>query len=166
MKLLAALMALIFSISSFAYTGSLKERGKNGREIQFTYDEKAHAAEFVLVENGKKSIVQSFVDVENPMDILNDLSIEKNSRSKRITEGYEDVTIGLARTLDMGMIFLFPITLATYGVYSLSYLYTYPADLLSKENKAIRKYTKLIEGKKTKAKTKVFDLVLDQIYEF
>lgn len=157
-----ALILTLGSVSSFACQGSIQERGSNRKIILCQEGEKAQLK--LLEANKEIKVINLEVGVATVSDIDSNLKYSRNKRSKGITEGYEDVTYFLARTLDMGMIFLFPITGAVYAGYSLSYLYTLPVDMFSKENIGYKKMGKLIKGKDVKASKKVFNYLAENLF--
>ncbi|GEM_PF-3634063 len=158
---LAFILAL-GSISAFACKGSIQERGSNRKLVLCQEGEKA---QLKLLEGNKAiKVLDLEVGVASVSDIDSELKYNRNKRSKGITEGYEELTYYLARTLDMGMIFFFPVTGAVYAGYSLSYLYTLPVDMFSKENIGYKKMGKLLKGKDVKASKKVFNYLSENLF--
>ncbi|MFY7992913.1 MAG: hypothetical protein ACOVP4_06455 [Bacteriovoracaceae bacterium] len=156
------LILALGSISAFACQGLIQERGSNRKIVLCQEGEKA---QLKLLEGNKEiKTLDLEVGVASVSDIDSNLKYNRNKRSKSITEGYGDVTYFLARTLNMGMIFLFPITGAVYAGYSLSYLYTLPVDMFSKENIGHKKMEKLVEGRKVKASKKVFAYLAENLF--
>ena len=148
--------------SAFADPGRIQERGTD-RVLEFEIQNKI--ATFTLVDGEKREVLLSreAAAANDPKLDPQVLSIDRFKKSQAITEGYVDVTFWLVETLDSGIFFLPFITVPVYAGYTLSYLYTIPADLVSSQNAARRKYVKLVQGKHVRASKKVFRKLVDQL---
>lgn len=158
MKNVALFLSILF-VPFLVQAGEIRERGTN-RAITYAVDAQKQVANFTLrTDEGSEDLKSLDLKRLSPESA----QIENMPRTRKISEGYSDVTDFLIQNLDMGIIFLFPLSGAVYAGYSLSYLYTLPADLLSVEHRAHRKFVKLIDGKNVTASHKVFERLLTQL---
>lgn len=156
---LFALLLFATLSSAFADTGSIQER-ESERRIEFTIENRV--ATFTLLAGNTRHELRRLEvsEVSDPKLNPEKIGLTRFDRTRAITDGYGDVTDWLIENLDMGIIFMPFISGPIYVGYSLSYLYTIPADALGAENSARRKYIKLVRGKNIKASKKVFGKIL------
>lgn len=148
-KTLVLFAVLLTPIFATANIGTIEERGTE-RKITLEFTEKS--AIFKLFDGNTETD-----RVEIRQTDRSDLAMQKNVRSQMVTDGYQEAAV----STDMATIVLLPIVSVVYGV---SYLYTLPVDLFSKENNAHRKMNKLLAGENVKASKKTFGFMVEKLF--
>jgi hypothetical protein len=157
-----SLLILIHAIAVTAAEASVSAVRERGGDRKITLEIENGTATFGLVEGMSYRELRR-VEIKGPDDDAlrpRRQGVEGFPRTEKVTEGYVDLTFWLVENLDMGIIFLPFISVPAYAGYSMSYLYAVPADLLSREGVAHRKYLRLVHGKTVSTSKKTFALLL------
>jgi len=152
-KTLVLAALLLNPVFAMASTGAIEERGTE-RRITLELSEKS--ATFRLFDGNTETD-----RVEIGQTDRSALAMQKNIRTQMLTDGDQESTYLLAARADMMSIVLLSISSVVSGV---SYLYTLPVDLFSKENNAHRKMNKLIAGENVKASKKTFGHMVEKLF--